>query len=120
MPGVDRHEHDWVAVNGNLERLQFAMSQIVRRCRNEPVNERVRILSIIHDRGAAEILDDPDVAQVIRMNAFVTATAEAAIERAQTAAASGIRIKIGAHFDHAAVRPGLLGKEHGSAKRIPC
>ena len=54
MPAVHWHEHDWVAVNGDLERLQFAMSQIVRRCRNEPVNERVRILSIIHHRGAAE------------------------------------------------------------------
>ena len=87
MPGVHWHEHERVAVDGDLERLQFAMSQIVRRCRNEPVNKRVRIPSIIHNRGAADVLDDPDVAPVIRMDAFVTATAEAAIERAQTGAA---------------------------------
>ena len=48
------------------------------------------------------------------MDAFVAATAEAAIERAQTGAASGIRIKIGAHLDDAAVSTGFLGKEHGS------
>src|SRR6478735_7167782 len=107
MPAVHWNEYDWVAVNGNLERLQFATSKIACMQRNEPVNERVRILSIIHDRRAAGILDDPDVAQVIRMNAFEATTAEAAIERAQTAAASGIRIKVGTHFNHAAVRPGL-------------
>ena len=39
----ERNEHDRVAVDGDLESLQFAMSQIVRRCRNESVNERIRI-----------------------------------------------------------------------------
>ncbi len=37
----------------------------------------------------------------------------------QTSACSGVRIKIGAHFDDAAVRARLLGKEQGSSKRIP-
>ncbi len=78
---VDRHEHDRVPVDGDLERLQFAMSQVVRRCGNEPVNERVWIPSTIQNRGAADIFDDQDVAPVIRMYAFVTAASEAAIQR---------------------------------------
>ena len=44
---IDRHEHDRIAIDGNLQRLQFAMGQIVLIQRNEPVNERVRILRII-------------------------------------------------------------------------
>ena len=117
--GVHRHEHYRVAVDRDLESLQFAMSQIVRRRRNEPVNERVWIPSIIHNRSAADILDDQDVAPVIRMNSFITATAEAAIERAQTRAAAGVCIKIGAHLDDPADSTVFLGKEQCSTKRIP-
>jgi hypothetical protein len=53
------------------------------------------------------------------MDALVTAAAEAAVECAQTSARSGIRIKIGAHFDHAAIRTRFLGKEQGATNRIP-
>ena len=53
------------------------------------------------------------------MDAFVTAAAEAAIERAQTGAASGVRIKIGAHLDDTADSTVFLGKEQCATKRIP-
>ena len=48
------------------------------------------------------------------MDAFVTATAEAAVERAQTSAAAGVRIKIGAHFDDTADGTVFLGKQQCS------
>ena len=54
------------------------------------------------------------------MDAFVAAPAETPIQRAQTGASSGVRIEIGAHLDDAPVGAGFLGKEHGSAKWIPC
>ena len=44
---VHWQEHDRVAVNRDLERLQFAMSQIVPIQRNETVDKRVRIFCII-------------------------------------------------------------------------
>ena len=44
---------------------------------------------------------------------------EAAIERAQTGAASGVRIKIGAHLDDTADSTVFLGKEQSATKRIP-
>src|SRR5512140_1407195 len=53
------------------------------------------------------------------MDAFITATAEAAIERAQTGAAAGVWIKIGAHLDHTADSTVFLGKQQCSSKRIP-
>ena len=53
------------------------------------------------------------------MNAFVTATAEATIERAQTGTGSGVRIKIGAHLDDTAVTASFLREEQAATKRIP-
>src|SRR5262249_49605066 len=116
---IHGHEDDWTTVDRDLEGLQFAVSQIVLSQRNEPVDKRVWVPSFICHRRAADILDKPHVAQVIRVNAFVTATAKAAIERAQTGAASSIRIKICAHLDDTAGRSGFLGKEEGVSKRIP-
>src|SRR6266850_49201 len=95
------------------------MSQIARSRRNKPVNERVRILCIIHYRGAADVLDNQYIALVVRMNTLETAPAETPVQRAQTSACSGVRVKIGAHFDDTAVHARLLRKEHGSSKRIP-
>ena len=118
MIRVHWHKDDRAAVDRDLERLQFALSQIDRTRGNEPVNERVRIPSEIH-RRTADILDDQDVAPVIRMDAFVTAAAEAAIECAQTGARSGVRIKIGAHLDDTAVSTGFLRKEQRATERIP-
>jgi hypothetical protein len=77
---VHRHEHERGAVDGNLERLQFAISQVVWMHRNKAVNERVRIPSPVLYSGAADILDNPDITRVIRVDAFVTAAAEAAIK----------------------------------------
>jgi hypothetical protein len=108
-----------------LERLQFAMSQVVRGGRNESVNERIRISpkltrnSSLWYGAAAHVFDDQDVAPVIRMDAFVAATAEAAIERAQTGAAAGVWIKIGAHLDDTADSAVFLRKQQCSTKRIP-
>src|SRR6476659_1346669 len=102
------------------------MSQVVRRGRNESVNERIRISpklprnSSLWYRAAAHVFDDQNVAPVIRMDAFITATAEAAVERAQTGTGTGVRIKIGAHLDDTADRTVFLGKEQGASKRIPC
>ena len=53
------------------------------------------------------------------MDAFVAALTEAAIERAQTGAASGVGIKIGAHLDNSADSTVFLGKEQSATKRIP-
>ena len=53
------------------------------------------------------------------MGAFVTATAKAAIKRAQTSACSGVWIKIGAHLNDAAIRASFLRKEQRATKRIP-
>src|SRR5882757_431727 len=117
---VHWHEHDRVAVDRDLERLQFAMSQIALIQRNETINERVRILCIIRHCSAAHVLGDQDVAPVIRMDAFVTALTEAAIEGAQSSAPSGVRIKIGTHFDHTAEIAIFLREEEGASKRIPC
>ena len=117
---VHRHEHERVAVYRHLERLQFSVSQVVWTQRNEAVDKRVRIPSVIHHCGAADILDNPDVAAVIRMDAFVTTSSEAAIEGAQTSTRSGVRIKIGAHFDDTAVSASFLGKKQRPTKWIPC
>ena len=93
------------------------MSQVVRGGRNESVNEGIRISpelpgdSSLWYGAAAHVFDDQDVAPVIRMDAFVAATPEAAIERAQTGAAAGVWIKIGAHLDHTAYSTVFLGKE---------
>src|SRR5690242_17347518 len=54
------------------------------------------------------------------MDAFVTALAEAAIKCSQTSAPSGVRIKIGTHFDHTADSAIFLREEKGASKRIPC
>src|SRR5580765_5444337 len=48
----ERNEHDRVAVDRDLERLQFALSQIVRRCGNKTVNERIRISSKLPGNNA--------------------------------------------------------------------
>jgi hypothetical protein len=44
---IDRYKHDRAAVDGDLKRLQFAMSQVVLRYRNEPVDKRVWIPSFV-------------------------------------------------------------------------
>ena len=121
----ERNEHDRVAVDRDLERLQFAQREISRIVRNESVNERIRISPKLPrdrtrgDSRTADILDDQNVALVIRMDAFVTAAAEAAIERSQTLARSGGRIKIRAHLDNTADSTVFLGKEECATNRIP-
>src|SRR4029077_9111743 len=101
------------------------MGQVVRRGRNESVNERIRISPKLARNGslwyraAAHVFDDQDVAHVIRMDAFVAPTAEAAIKRSQTGAAAGVWIKIGAHLDDTADRTVFLGKKQCATKRIP-
>src|SRR5207249_11629310 len=95
------------------------MSQVIRRHGNKPVNERVWIPSTIQNRGAADILDNQNITPVVRMDAFVTAAAEASVERSQTSAASSVGIKIGAHLDHAAVSTRFLGKQQGATNWIP-
>src|SRR5262249_27404437 len=59
------------------------------------------------------------------MDAFVTAAAETAIERAQTGVSSSVRVEIAAHLDDATSPCAnqiarLLGKEQSLTKRIPC
>src|SRR5262249_41926770 len=87
--------------------------------RNEAINKRVRISSTILYRRPADVLDNPDVALVIRMDAFIAATAEAAVECAQTMACSRAQIKIGAHFNSTADSTILLGEKQGATKWIP-
>src|SRR5258708_24545408 len=82
------NEHYRAAIDRDLECLQFALSQVVRRSRNESVNERIRISpklprhSSLWYGAAAHIFDDQDVAPVIRMDAFLAAATQAAIQRA--------------------------------------
>src|SRR5262245_43905046 len=101
------------------------MSQIGGVLRNEPENERVRIPSVVHNCGPAHVLDNPDVAAVIRMDSFETTAAHAAVKGAQTGASSSVRVEIGAHLDDAANPRAkqiarFLGKKQRLTEWVPC
>src|SRR5262249_42357914 len=94
----------------DLQRLQPAAILYPRRIvRDVAVDEGIRLTAIVDGRGvtggAANVLDDVDVAFVVGMDAFESAFPEKGVQRVD------LRRPIDRHLDHAAIRARLLGKE---------
>src|SRR5262245_26748629 len=110
-------EHDRRAVDDDLQRLQLAAvldpSRIVRHI---AVDEGVGLAAVV-DRwrvagGAADILDDVDVAFLVGVNPLIATLAQERIERAD------LRWPIDGDLDHAAIGACLLSEQKRLGERV--